>query len=357
MRNTLIITLCLTLSACSTVSYYGQSVMGQMDLLNKRQDIEELIQAPDTPLELKTKLQQAREIRHFASNHIKLPRNRSYLRYADLERPYVVWNVFAAPEFSLEPKSWCYLIIGCVSYRGYFAEGNAITTAEALKDENYDVHVAGISVYSTLGWFEDPLLNTMINWNERALASMIFHELSHQVIYISSETAFNEAFSSAVERLATIQWLIKNNKPYERYLSYLTAQQDFRELLLDTRAQLETIYELETDIQDKRQKKQDVFNEMKARYESMKAQWPKGIHFDKWFSKPINNARLTATMTYLQQIPGFYQIFIENKKDWDNFFNYIKSLEKLSKEERDSLIRTKIEKAPNINKIATLLLN
>ncbi len=348
--------LMLSLGACSTVGYYTQSVTGQMKILFNRQDVNALITNPETPSTLKQKLQQATEIRQFASDKLALPKNKSYLYYTDLERPYVVWNVFAAPEFSFAAKTWCYLIIGCVSYRGYFDEQDAIKTAEKLKEEQYDVHVAGIAAYSTLGWFDDPLLNSMMHWQTRNLAGLIFHELSHQIIYIKNETAINEAFSTAVERLGTMQWLLTfHPDELNIYLQSLTAQQDFRQLLLDTRGQLMMLYESDINVTTMRAKKAEIIENLRQRYEQKKLQWPDNIQFDGWFQQPINNARLTSTMTYLQQIPAFYQLFIENNGIWQDFYQSVIRLDKMSKAKRDAFIANKLIQTPDIERLITLI--
>lgn len=342
-------------TGCSTISYYSQSIHGQLSLLSKREDIQDVIKSPKTSEAVKTRLKQAISIRKYASKQLKLPDNKSYTTYADLGRPYVVWNVFAAPEFSLKPKSWCYLIVGCVSYRGYFDEEDAIEKATELKKQHYDVYVAGITAYSTLGWFDDPILNTMINWNERALASLIFHELSHQLIYIPNETDFDEAFASAVERMGTIQWLLSINRPITHYLNFLNAQQDFRGLLLTTRDRLATVYQEKIPDASKRKEKQKVLTEMKKDYESIKSHWPSHMNFDKWFAKPINNARLTSTMTYLRLIPAFYQMFVESGADWNRFYQNVRKLKDLTPEERKKFIESKLAKNTSIQTVADLL--
>jgi len=336
-----LLSLCL-LSACSTVGYYSQSIQGQLNLLFKREAISDLTEHPDTPIKLKQDLERAVLMRQFASKTLALPDNKSYLYYADINRPYVVWNVAAAPEFSLSPTKWCYPIVGCVSYRGYFKEEDALSEAEELEKKNLDVHVRGVTAYSTLGWFDDPLLNTMLHWRDRALAGLIFHELSHQLIYLKNETSFNEAFSSSVERLGTIQWLLTfYPDQINDYLRYLNAQADFRALLLDTREQLDKLYNGNLSMLKKRQQKAAIIDQMKTNYEKIKTTWPKQISYDGWFSKPINNARLTSAMTYLQKIPAFYQIFLEQRGNWQKFYDAVKELEKLSSDERSRLIEEK----------------
>jgi len=340
----IIITLFLlhTLSACSTISYYGQSIQGQMSLLFNRENINDVLNNPETPDNLKTSLQQALAIRQYASTRLSLPNNNSYLNYVDVKRSYVVWNVFAAPEFSLSPKTWCYPIVGCVSYRGYFTQDDAKHEAIKLEKENLDTHVSGIAAYSTLGWFDDPLMNTMLHWKQRTLAGLIFHELSHQIIYIKDETNFNEAFSSSVEQLGTIQWILESNpQQLDDYLTYLQAQSDFRDLLLKTRQHLEALYNKALDNTAKREAKQNIIKNLRLEYAELKTHWPENIHFDSWINKPINNARLTSSMTYLHDIPAFFQFFTEQKGQWPAFYEYVISLDELNKEERNKLIEEK----------------
>lgn len=339
-RSLFLLSLLFAMSGCSTIAYYSQSIHGQLSILFKRESIESVLQDKNTSDSLQQQLIRAQKIRAFASNALFLPDNKSYSQYVDLQRPYVVWNVFAAPEFSLSPKTWCYPIVGCVSYRGYFAEQDALVLAKELEQENLDVHVAGIAAYSTLGWFDDPLLNTMINWSEQRLAGLIFHELSHQLIYISDETAFNEAFASAVERLGTLQWLVESHpEQIPRYLDYLQVQADFRDLILDTRQNLNNIYDnpAMSDTQ-KRELKNEVISTLRMKYENVKTRWPANINYDGWFEKPINNARLTSAMTYLQKIPGFYSLFTESNGRWKEFYDRVLALEELPKAEREQII-------------------
>jgi len=346
----------LSLSACSTISYYSQSVQGQMSLLIKRESVDDLLLSAETPTDLKKSLHQAKNIREYASQQLFLPDNNSYHGYVDTKKPYIVWNVFAAPEFSLNPKNWCYPIVGCVSYRGYFSKEDAEKEAEDLRKQQLDVYVGGVSAYSTLGWFDDPLLNTMMHWKQRSLASLIFHELSHQVIYIENETSFNEAFSSAVERLGTIQWLLEfYPEELEAYITYLNAQNDFRSLLLSTRQKLNKLYLSSQSTSQKRQEKQRIIDGMKNEYLTIKQRWPNTIHFDRWFEKPINNARLTSTMTYLQYIPAFFKIFIEEKGDWEKFYIRVIAFEKLSSTKRKVIIENKSEYQINYSEISELI--
>lgn len=356
MKILFALALFLSLSACSTISYYSQSVQGQINLLIKRESVDDLLLSADTPADLKKSLLQAKNIRKYASQQLFLPDNNSYNGYVDTKKPYIVWNVFAAPEFSLSPRNWCYPIIGCVSYRGYFSKDDAEKEAENLRKQKFDVYVGGVSAYSTLGWFDDPLLNTMMQWKQRSLASLIFHELSHQIIYIENETNFNEAFSSAVERLGTIQWLIElHPEELPGYIAYLNAQNDFRSLLLRSRLKLNKLYLSSQTEPEKRSEKKRIIADMKSEYFIIKQQWPSAIHFDGWFKKPINNARLTSTMTYLQYIPAFFNLFVIEKGDWQKFYDRVVAFEKLSSVKRRDIIEQKSEFRVNYLEISELI--
>lgn len=357
-RIFLIYLTCFFLTGCSGISYYSQSIHGQMSILLKRERLDTVISDKNTESSVKNKLKLVAQIRHFASDELHLPDNQSYLYYVDLKRPYVVWNVFAAPEFSLLAKNWCYPIVGCVSYRGYFAEVDAEKHAKELNQQGFDVSVSGIAAYSTLGWFDDPVLNTMLGWSNHALAGLIFHELSHQVIYISSETEFNEAFSTAVGRLGTIQWLLyKHPEQLDRYLQFLRAYNDFRELLNSTHDELASLYTSSVNENIKRNYKSEIFDSLKIKYHSLKKRWPEGINFDSWFSQPINNARFTSTMTYLQKVPAFLTMFAEEQGKWPKFLARIKEMENLDKKKREQIIEDKLAHSVSMEQLVKLIQN
>ena len=200
--------LALALSGC----YYTQAARGQIEVMRKREPIDDVISATDTSAELSTRLQLVQEARRFSVDALHLPDNDSYRTYADLQRDYVVWNVFAAPEFSLQPVSWCFPVAGCVNYRGYFAEDKAQEKAQQLKEDGFDVAVGGVAAYSTLGKFSDPILNTMMRWEDSDLIAVMFHELAHQVLYVKGDSGFNESFASAVEEVGLERWLVSRGE-------------------------------------------------------------------------------------------------------------------------------------------------
>lgn len=335
-------------SGCSTISYYSQSVSGHLNVMWQAEPIEEVIARPDTSPAVSEQLTRALSIRQFASTQLLLPQNDSYKVYADLKRPYVVWNITAAPEFSLTPQKWCYLVVGCVSYRGYYHEQEARILARHLEGEGLDVNVRGVSAYSTLGWFDDPLLNTMLGWKDTQFAGLIFHELSHQVLYIKDDTDFNEAFASAVERLGVLEWLQQTNpQMMDDYFKRINEQQSFRELIIQTRNQLQEIYGSDISNEEKRKQKRHAFEQMKLRYEAGKEPTDAKGLYDYWFSQPLNNARLLSAMTYMELIPAFYALFLESNRDWNLFYENAKRLSDKEKTERDetlnSLLARKVE--------------
>jgi predicted aminopeptidase len=203
------------LNGCAQVSYYYQALEGQTEILQKMMPLDEVISNPQTSPTLRQQLQQAKEIRQFAIEKLHLPDNASYTQFIDLKRKYVVWNVYATPRFSLIPKQWCFPIVGCLSYRGYFSSEPAFLEANELKKEGFDVYVAGIRAYSTLGWFSDPLLNTMLSKEMWQLAALIFHELTHQLLYVSDDSTFNESFASAVEEIGLQLWLEQHKNEHD----------------------------------------------------------------------------------------------------------------------------------------------
>ena len=201
------------LGGCTNLGYYYQAVEGQMQIWHRSRPIKQVIDDAQTPAQIRERLELVLRVRDFASAELALPDNGSYRKYADVERPFVVWNAFAAGEFSVAPKEWCFLFAGCVGYRGYFSQAGAERFAEDLKRQGLDVFVAGIPAYSTLGWFDDPVLNTVVRYPDAQLAQLIFHELAHQVFYVAGDTMFNESFAVAVELEGVDRWLARDGDP------------------------------------------------------------------------------------------------------------------------------------------------
>ena len=335
MRLLILLLLFPLLAGCAA-GYYLQAAQGQLEVWAKRRPIDEVLADPDQPAWLKARLRRALVIRRYASEHLALPDNGSYRSYADLGRPAAVWNVFAAPEFSLEPHRWCYPLIGCASYRGYFHQPAAQREAERLAAAGYDTFVAPVPAYSTLGWFDDPLLNTVIRWEETRLAGLIFHELAHQVVYVRDDTTFNESFASAVERLGVDQWLRERGRPEQRadYARYLRHRDAFHALLHRYRERLAARYAQGGDEATLRRAKAALFAELKADYQALKAGWGEGPYFDGWFRGPLNNARFVPVQDYSALLPAFLCLrrLVEG---WPAFYERVQALAELPRESRN----------------------
>ena len=323
LKSLLLLLVLSSLTARSTLSYYGQTVVGHSRLMLARQSIDDVIKTAEP--ELKNQLFLAKQLRQFAVDELALPDNGRYSSYVNLKRDYPVWTVVAAEEFSLTPKSWCYLVIGCASYRGYFYQAKALKYAEQLRAKGLETHVGGAIAYSTLGWFSDPLLPSMMRYGEADFAENMFHELAHQVLYVNGNTAFNEAFASVVGEYGALQWLRKN-KPgqIEAYQKRLSYNSDFIQLLNQTKSQLAELYATDLSVQQKRKNKTDIINQLHEKYISLKTdKWSGQGVYDLWFETPISNARLAAISTYRDHMPLFEQLLKSCDNDFDRFFTLL----------------------------------
>lgn len=326
------------LGGCGTVGYYAQAVHGQMELLAKRQPIRSLRDDPATHPELRAKLALVQRVRAFSVTQLRLPDNGSYRGYADVQRPYLVWNVFAAPEFSVEPVEWCFLFVGCVSYRGYFAETRARSFAAGLAHRGYDVFVAGIAAYSTLGWSDDPVPSTVMHYSDEALAGLIFHELAHQIIYVDGDSAFNESFATAVELEGTRRWLLANGTPeqFDAYLIENRRKDEFIRLLMDYRARLAVLYASGREADDMRAAKAQIFAELRDAYQQLRKGWGDDGGFDHWMGPGLNNAHLISVELYHQHLPGFQALLERHGGKLAAFYRAVETLGRLPKAERDA---------------------
>ena len=345
----ILVIICLTLTGCESISYYSQAIFGQLSILSKREDIEDIIVDEGSPPELKAKLTTILEIRRFAETELLLPVESNYASYVDVERPFVVWNVFAAPEFSMTPLNWCYPIAGCVSYRGYFAEEDAQRFARGLSEEGLDVYVGGVSAYSTLGWFSDSVLSTIINRDDYQLAALLFHELAHQLIYIPGDTEFNESFASAIEREGLRRWLLAQNINLTESQQIVQAaevntrrREEFVALVQSAVSELETIYAASRTEESMRQAKFEVFAELQRDYADLKNAWGGYDAYDAWMSRELNNAQLTTVATYYNWVPAFEQMLAENDHDLEQFYSAVSVLSELDVSERAYILSSKI---------------
>ncbi|MGH8435317.1 MAG: aminopeptidase [Pseudomonas sp.] len=331
--------LALGLSGCSGVSYYAQLLNGQFELLQRREPVAELLADPARDPVLRQRLTLAQAARAFASARLGLPDNRSYRLYADLDRPFVLWNVFATPEFSLEPETQCFPIAGCVAYRGFYEQNRARGTAALLKQQGLDTYVAGVEAYSTLGWFDDPLLNSMLRWDDQRVAAVIFHELAHQKFYLPGDTAFNESYASFVEAEGLRQWraerglLLSADNPERQ-------REQFTELVLASRARLETLYASGQSEAALRSGKAAEFERLRAQYRQLRArEWAGAGRYDSWIDSPLNNAKLLPFGLYDQWVPAFARLFRQVQGDWPQFYARVERLGKLSSEAREQALQ------------------
>ncbi|NUT86425.1 aminopeptidase [Pseudomonas corrugata] len=331
--------LLLLLNGCSNVGYYGQLISGQLRLLQAREPVDQVIADPTRDARLREHLVQAREARTFASAHLHLPDNKSYRLYADIGRPYVVWNVFATPEFSLAPQNHCFPIAGCVAYRGFYSQSAARGEAALQRVRGMDVSIGGVEAYSTLGWFNDPILSSMMHWGDERLATLIFHELAHQRFYVQDDTEFNESFATFVEQEGTRQWRASRGLAPDN--GQQARQRDqFIQLILDTRQRLEKLYTQPLPPEQMRQQKVQAFERLRAEYAQLRdSQWTGDKRYDAWVYAPLNNARLLPFGLYDQWVPAFAALFRQESGDWVAFYAAVEKLGKLPMDERKAALK------------------
>jgi predicted aminopeptidase len=326
--------------ASSGGCYLLESAQGQLALMSKREPISRVIDEPGTPAALRAQLRSVTAIRDFASRELGLPDNGSYRKYADIGRPYVVWNVVAAPEFSVDPKRWCFPIVGCVGYRGYFVEKRARHFAAGLHARGFDVVVGGVAAYSTLGHFDDPILSSMVNWDDVELAAIIFHELTHQLLYVPDDASFNEALATTIEEEGVRRWLEAQGrgKDLSEHLLEHARYIEAIDLMNATRQDLRTLYASGLPAPLMRERKRQTFDGMRESYAALKAQWGGHAPFDAWFNEDINNAHLASIATYFTCVPGFERELKAVGGDLPAFYRRVRELAKLDQRERDLLV-------------------
>nr|WP_253912269.1 aminopeptidase [Pseudomonas sp. CVAP\ len=331
--------LLLLLNGCSSVNYYGQLARGQWQLLRAREPVSEVVADPARDAKLRAHLAQSQKAREFASQQLHLPDNKSYRLYADIGRPYVVWNVFATPEFSLKPQNHCFPIAGCVAYRGYYSQSAARGNAALLRLQGMDVSISGVEAYSTLGWFNDPIISSMMNWGDERLATLIFHELAHQRFYVKDDTEFNESFATFVEQEGTRQWLAARGLPPAGKAQEQQRDQ-FTRLILGTRTRLEKLYALPLATEQMRQRKAAEFERLRSDYRALRnSQWAGDKRFDAWINAPMNNARLLPFGLYDQWVPAFSEVFKQSGGDWLKFYAAVEKLGALPVEQRKAALK------------------
>lgn len=317
------------LGGCGHIGYYGQAISGHLDVMQRSRPIDAWLADNGTSPELRQRLRQARAIRAFASRILHLPANDSYRQYADLERPYVVWNVIVTPALSLQPRQWCFPFAGCVDYRGYYDKADVLAFAGRLDHADSDVYIAGATAYSTLGWFDDPLLSTMLYRDVSRLAEVIFHELAHQKVYIPNDSAFNEAFAEAVAIAGTRRWL-KDHADTDALAAYetrLQREQRLLNMLFAGRRELHAVYTSQASDADKRHLKQTVLAELTRHYWQLRgSEWRDFSGFDNFFTDGLNNAKLAAVATYHQLVPDFMRLLASLDHDFRRFYRQVATL-------------------------------
>jgi predicted aminopeptidase len=333
----IIVLVVLLSSGCADLGYYWHSAKGHMEVMNRRVAIKDLLRDPQTDTELKQRLTLVREIREFAFNRLRLPESGSYSDYAQLDNPYVLQNLFAAPEFSTQLLSWCYPVAGCTSYRGFYEQQRLDAFVAGLKADKNEVHISRVPAYSTLGWFDDPVLSSFINWPDHRLAGLLFHELTHQRIYIDGDSRFNESLASAVQLVGIRLWLEYKNQPLllEKYNRGLVYRRDVAQLIESARDQLEKIYKNGETDDWKRQQKQKIFQLMRDQYEDISRRHNYRDGYAKWVAADLNNAKLGSVSTYNALIPAFVSMITALDNDFERFYRYAEKLGESDKEKRD----------------------
>jgi predicted aminopeptidase len=339
--------LLLALAAgCSTLGYYGHVASGEASLLVHRKPIDAIVADAGTDPALRKRLVEAEAARGFASDHLGLPRNRSYTSYVDLGRPYATWNVFAAPEFSVDPVTHCFPFAGCVAYVGFFDKPRAEREAKELAEQGNDTSIEGAAAYSTLGWFADPILSSMLRWSDDELDGVIFHELAHQTVYVADDTAFNESFATFVQREGLREW--RRSRGLAAAGDEGEARDDaFTALVLDLRERLRALYTRELDAPAMRDAKAREIEAFRERYRVLRdTAWKDDASYDRWVDAPINNARLVPFGLYDHWVPAFERLFMQANGDWTTFYGYARGLAHLPKAERDSRLEAWLRAGP-----------
>ena len=335
----LVLAALLALAGCESLSYYAQAIEGQLQMMHRAQPVAEWISNPATPPALRERLELARRIRDFASRELALPDNGSYRSYADLGRPYAVWNVFAAPEFSVKPVQSCFLVAGCVAYRGFFARDDAERYGAKMRKKGLDVFVYGVPAYSTLGWFDDPLLSTFIEYPDWELARLIFHELAHQLVYVKGDTTFNESFAVTVQDVGVGRWL-ESQKRESEIATYRKAETRYREfvhLIENARARLARLYAEPLQPPAMRAAKRAEFRRLEDRYAALKARWGGYPGYDYLMAKP-NNALLASISAYSRLVPAFRHELAAVHGKLPAFYARVRALARLPKAKRDAVL-------------------
>lgn len=315
----------VALTSCQTVDFYTQAAAGQLEILRKSQPSSKVIADPATAPALRRKLTQVEEIRHFASTHLGLPGNRSYGRYADLGREHVVWVLFAAPEFSLEPKKWRYPAVGELDYRGYFRKEDSVELAQKLRADGYDVYVGGVDAYSTLGWFHDPVLNTFVDYPDIDLAETIFHELAHLEFFRRGDTDFNESFANVVSEEGVRRWLKHHGRTADlkKYEGRLVRRREFYQEIDRVRLQLKAIYQSGRPEPEMRRMKAEILAGLRDQFRELRRRWG-GRGLEEWLKEDLHNGHIVSVSLYYEHMPVFESLLAECNGDLELFYQKVR---------------------------------
>jgi len=336
IRHLLLPVFLLLLSGCAELQYYGHAISGQLDVLSKSRPINEVHEDPSTEAEVSEKLKAVQRMHEFAIRDLSLPDSDSFRSYSDVERDYVLWNVFATPELALTTKQWCYPFLGCLGYRSYFEKAYAESVAKELKEEGWDVHIAPSPAYSTRGFFADPIYSPMLRYDDLTLAGILFHELAHERVYFKNDSELNESFAVAVQNEGIKRWLVHEKKP-QYYADYIIDQQrdkQFVTLLLKYRSKLEKVYKSELADNKKRIEKRQLLISLRKEYRMLRKEWAGYTGYDHWFNKPLNNARLAPVGTYHGHVDSFAALLKSRHGNLADFYSYVEELADLPIDKR-----------------------
>ena len=337
MRWIISIPLLLLLVGCADVGYYWHSASGHLSIMNQRVDIDELLADDKLDSHLRARLLLVQKIRRFSVEHLDLPENGSYSNYVKLKQPYVIQNLFAAPEFSTQLHQWCYPLIGCASYRGYYDETRLLDYVAKLEADGLEVYVGRVPAYSTLGWFDDPVLSSFIDWPDYRLAGLLFHELTHQQIFIEDDTTFNESLASAVQQVGTELWLKSNDQAealteFSRWLAY---RDEVIALIVSTRDGLTELYADDSSDTEKRERKLQQFHEASSEHAIIAARFGIKGGFTRWFSSDLNNAKIGSVAAYNSRVTAFLNILQAQQTEFSEFYRYVEQIAELDRDQRD----------------------
>lgn len=352
IRKVLLLTPALLLAGCSNLGYYVQAVGGHLSVMRASRPIQEVLQDPAVDPALKKKLDAVFAMREFASRELGLPDNDSYRAYADLGRPFVVWNVFAAPELSVQPEHWCMAFVGCVNYRGYYSREDAERHADELRAAGLDTYVGGVPAYSTLGYLADPVLNTFLRFGDTEVARTIFHELAHQKVFVGDDSIFNESFATTVENEGLRRWFALGASPqqYQAYAAHRERKTQFVELIDRFRGLLRERYADKQPAAEARLAKAQVLADLRRAYGALKVSWGGYAGYDRWFEDGLNNAKIASLGIYTQLTPAFEALLAQENHDLPRFYQRVAALAALPRAARNaslhSLVPVTTVKAP-----------